>query len=89
MNIREAIVEKYPGVPLLLMEPEDYDKAIIGVVYGKAHHPSIAYDIDKTIEVNVSMGMTYDEALEHFSRNQDDGYHGKHTWTFIRRQDDN
>ena len=80
---RNYYADQYPETPLLFMDPDIYDKAIIGVIEGKAHELAVAYDYDKVIDINVEDGMTHEEAVEYFNFNQIDAYMGKHTPVFI------
>ncbi len=84
-SIRDIIQEQYPDVELLLMDPIEYDKAVLGVCEGFGGKCMIAYDYDKVIEVNVSMGMTYEEAVDFFEYNQIGAYVGEHTPVFINK----
>ena len=84
-TIRDAIANQYEDVPLLFLDSSDYDKAIIGVCGGISvgHNPKVAYDYDKVIDVNMSMGMDLEGAIEYFDYNQGSAYVGKHTPVFI------
>ncbi len=82
-SIRDCIADEYPDIPLLFMDPVDYDKAIIGICEGFGGSLKIAYDYDKVIKVNTEMGMTYEEALEWFDYNQIGAYVGEHTPVYI------
>lgn len=85
ISIRDLISEQYEDTPLLFMEG-DFDYAIVGVCEGISiqHMPKVAYDYDKVIEVNMSMGMSREEAIEYFDYNQGSAYVGEHTPVFIR-----
>jgi len=85
--IRDSIQEQYPDTDLLFMDPEEYDKAIIGVCDGISimHHPKVAYDYDKVIKINMKMGMTREDAMEYFDYNQAGAYVGENTPVFIYR----
>lgn len=82
-NIRSQIQDNYTDIPLLFMNPKDYDVAIIGVMDGKGKNESVAYDYEKVIDVNMKMGMSEEDAIEYFNYNQIDAYVGKHTPVFI------
>jgi len=82
-SIRDIIAEEYSGEPLLFMTEKVYDAAIIGVMNGAGKFPAIAYDYNKVIEINVKMGMTYEEAIEYFDHNQIGAYMGDYTPVFI------
>lgn len=85
-SIRDQIQEDYPDTELLFMDPKEYDKAIMGVCDGISvkHEPKIAYNYDKVIKANMSMGMNREEAIEYFDFNQGSAYVGEHTPVFIR-----
>lgn len=80
---RIELSEQYPDVDLLFMDPECYDKAIIGVAEGNDIKCKVAYDYDKVIRINEDMGMTQLEAIEYFEFNQLGAYVGEHTPLFI------
>jgi hypothetical protein len=83
-NIRDQIQEDFPDVPLLFMDnPENYDKAIIGVIEGAGVSAAVAYDYEKVINANIDQGMTEEEAIEHFEFNQLGAYVGEHTPVFV------
>ena len=84
-TIRDDIADDYPDTDLLFMTETEFDGAIMGVCDGISieYKPKVAYDYDKVIEANVKMGMTYEEAVEHFSYNQSGAYVGEHTPVFI------
>jgi hypothetical protein len=82
-EIREKLQADFADIPLLFLEEEIYDSAIIGVICGKAHATAVAYDYEKVIEANVKSGMTYDEAIEYFDFNQVDAYMGDNTPVFM------
>jgi len=69
------------------MDPEDYDKAIIGVMEAFGGKYAVAYDYDKVIKVNMDTGMNYEEAVEWWSFNQIGSYVGEHTPVFIRKNE--
>ena len=88
MNIREKLQQEHPDAELLFMTEEEFDEAIIRVASHKDPHTkkmvkAVAYDRDKVILVNESMGMTYDEAVEYFDFNQEGAYMGENTPIFV------
>ncbi len=85
ISIRDSIADEYPDVPLLFLDPVAYDKAILGVCEGFGADLKIAYDYDKIIEVNMSMDMTYEEAVEWFEYNQIGAFVGDNTPVYIRK----
>jgi hypothetical protein len=86
-SVRDIIQEQYEDIDLLFMDPEEYDKAIIKVCDGISinYNPKVAYDYNKVIEVNMSMGMTNEEAVEYFDFNQGGAYLGENTPVFINK----
>jgi len=81
---RDIIANQYEDVPLLFLDPEDFDKTIIGVAEGYNFGPTVAYDYDKIIEENMKDGGTIEDAEEYFNFNQIGAYVGKHTPIFIK-----
>ena len=82
-TFRDQVADEYPDIPLLFLDPVDYDEAIIGVCEGFGGELKIAYDYDKVIEINTKMDMTYEEAVEWFEYNQIGAYVGEHTPVYI------
>ena len=73
MNIRERLQKENPDAELLFMDEEEFDKAIVYVARRRDKFSGIAtkavvYDTKKVIEVNMSMGMTYEDAVEWFGK---------------------
>ena len=65
-----------------------YDDALMGYVYGKCdNEPCALYDYEKVIDINMSSGMTYDEAVEYFQFNQLDAYVEPGTPKFFEKFD--
>lgn len=85
MSLRDDIADQHEDIPLLFMDPKDFDDAIIGVAEGFGLSPKIAYDFDKVIEINMKGGMSYEEAIEYFDYNQNGAYVGEHTPIFIKK----
>jgi len=89
-EIRDSIVDEYPDIDLLFMDPPDYDQAIIGVSEGFGAKYTVAYDFDKVIELNMKLSeMTYEEAIEWFEYNQVGAYVGDHTPVYIHVTENN
>lgn len=82
---RDSVADLYPDTYLLFMDPVAYDEAIIGVAEGFGGLTKVAYDYDKVIQVNMKLGMKYEEAIEWFDYNQIGAYVGEHTPVFIRK----
>ena len=83
-KIRDIIADFYEDVPLLFMDPEYFDEAIIGVATGNGIEPKVAYDYDKVIKINMKDVGTMEDAIEWFEFNQIGAYVGEHTPVFIK-----
>ena len=53
---RDYLADEYSETPLLFMDPDIYDHAILGVIEGKAHELTVAYDYDRVININMEQG---------------------------------
>lgn len=81
MSIRERIAEEYPE--LLCLEPEYFDRAIIGIVE-RIGTTAICYNKRIVIELLMSEDdMDYETAMEHFSFNVSGGWVGDSTPFFL------
>ena len=81
MSIRETIAEDYPD--LLVLEPNYFDKAIIGMVQ-RIGLDAICYDRDKVIEILMEEeGMSFEDAIEHFEYNIAGAYVGEYTPIYL------
>ena len=81
MSIRETIAEDYPD--LLVLEPNYFDKAIIGMVQ-RIGLDAICYDRDKVIEILMEEeGMSFEDAIEHFEYNIIGSWVGDSTPLFL------
>ena len=81
MSIRETIAEDYPD--LLVLEPNYFDKAIIGMVQ-RIGLDAICYDKDKVLDILMEEeGMSYEDALEHFEYNIIGSWVGDSTPLFL------
>lgn len=88
MSIRDEIADEYPDLDSLFMGEEEFDVAIVGVTaatHGSDMSHRVVYDLEKVIEVNMSRGMSVEEAMEFFDFNQGGAYVGPHTTIFIRK----
>ena len=86
-SIRERLAEEYPDCDLLFMTESEYDVAILGIsemCCGTANKFQVVYDWNKVIEVNISMGMSEEEAIEYFDYNQGGAYVGEQTPIYVR-----
>lgn len=80
MNKRELLSDRYDD-KLLFMD--GYDTAICGVISRIGQEPIVCYDTNKVISISISMGMSEEEAYEHFDFNQLGSYVGELTPCFI------
>jgi len=68
---------------LLVMDPEYFDSAIIGVV-SRINFEAVCYSTDKVVELLMEKdNMEYEEALEHFDFNIIGSWVGEHTPVFL------
>jgi hypothetical protein len=68
---------------LMLLEPEYFDKAIVGVISGMNIN-TVCYDKSKVIEILMTEdGMTEDEAHEYFDFNIMGAWVGEHTPVYL------
>ena len=81
MCVKEWLEEM--GEDLQLVKMEGYDDCILGACERFGQDTIIAYDMDKVIEVNMSNGMTHEEAIEWFNFNQIGAWVGDTTPCFI------
>ncbi len=87
MRKREILAEI--NEELLLLDPPEFDQALIGTAEGAGWGPVAAYDVDKCIEVIMENGdMTREEATEFFHFNTLSAFVGEQTPVFITRIDD-
>jgi hypothetical protein len=83
---RYRIEEEYPDVPLLLLEPRYFDKAIVGVVHRTNQVQAICYDANKCIKLLAKYEkMSEDDAVEYFDYNTQGAFVGEHTPVFLYR----
>jgi hypothetical protein len=81
MTRRDEIAEQYPE--LLVMDPDYFDEAIIGVVT-RIGLEAVCYDTHKVIEILMSHdGMTEEDAIEHMDFNMKGGWVGEYTPVFL------
>ena len=84
MSTREKI-QSFDG-ELLLLEPADFDDAIIGVTERADGMQVVAYDRMTCIEILMRDGMDRDEAEEFFEFNTVGAWMGDATPVFIDRR---
>lgn len=66
INVKQYLDENYPEEELRIID--GFDEAFVGVGY-QFHKAVTCYDKDKIIEILMSDGMTFEEALEYFEFN--------------------
>lgn len=86
MTIRDELTEIHG--PLLFLDPESFDKAIIGTGHRCGQPELVAYDVEKCIKVLMEDGMDEDEAREFFDFNTAGAWVGPQTPIFIYRSDE-
>lgn len=87
MTTRRIILETYPDSNIVLLEPEIFDRAIIGICegIGVQNKPIVDYDVEEILKINMEMGMSYEEAIEFYDHNQACAYVGEYTPIFIAK----
>lgn len=76
-------------VPLILLEGDEFDEAIIGIVTGMGASTAVAYDADKCVEV-IARNMEgdkearYESAREYFEFNTAGAFMGEGTPMFVQ-----
>lgn len=81
---RQDIADMY-GDELLFIDPEKFDKCIIGVATRCGMPCSVVYDKDELIKVYMDEGMNEEEALEFISFNVEGAYVGETTPLIMER----
>ena len=81
---RQDIADMY-GDELLFIDPEKFDKCIIGVASRCGMQSSVVYDRDELIKVYMDEGMTEEEASEWISYNVEGAYVGETTPLIMER----
>lgn len=81
---RQDIADMY-GDELLFIDPEKFDKCIIGVATRCGMQASVVYDRDELIKVYMDEGMTEEEASEWISYNVEGAYVGETTPLIMER----
>ena len=84
---REYIQENYGDSELILLEPEYFDEAIVGVVTLANHPHAVCYDRVTCIMLLMEHEeMNEEDALDYFDYNTSGFYVGKHTPVFLDQQ---
>jgi hypothetical protein len=73
------------GDELLFIDPEKFDKCIVGVAFRCGMQSSVVYDRDELIKVYMDEGMTEEEASEWISFNVEGAYVGETTPLIMER----
>lgn len=82
MITRDQLADSHPDA--LLLEPEYFDRAIIGVAEQAGGFYVVCYDSLRCISlIAENGGMTHEEAMEWFDVNTSAAYVGEHTPMFI------
>ena len=68
---------------IFLDPPEQFDHAIVGIVYGFGQEPAVLYDEGKVIASMMAGGMTEEDAQEYFDFNTAGAYLGDATPRFL------
>jgi hypothetical protein len=66
-----------------MLKADGFDKAVMGLCSRAGREDVIAYDTTKCIEVLMSQGMEYIEAVEYFEFNVVSAYMGPGTPVFV------
>lgn len=86
MGVRERILEELQDdVELVFLEPDVYDRAIVGVVARFGGLLAVCYDTEIVLDVLMQDGMTGEEAMEWFEVNIIGGWVGDATPVFLTR----
>jgi len=80
-EVREYLKDIYEA--LVLLEPEIYDTAIMGVVERINGQPAVCYNKSKILGILMNDGIDIDGALEYYEYNILGSYMGEHTPVFM------
>ncbi len=80
LELRMRLVEEH-GEELLFAE--GFDEAILGVSLRCGQTPYVLYDRDRCIDVLTGLGLSLEDAEEHFSFNVSGSWVGEHTPGFV------
>ena len=84
MTTRDKINSYLEGGTALLLEPEMFDDAIIGIAERCGQEPLVAYDRGRCIEIIMAdSGCTHEEAEEYYEFNTAGCWAGDGTPIFI------
>lgn len=81
---RDEIIEQYPDATFLFLDPDNFDKAIIGVSEPRGgDDPLIVYDGRMIVELLMEDGMDEIEAQEYYEYNISGAWMGKQTPLYV------
>lgn len=84
MSTRSKIAEFCDGYPTLILDPEAFDDAIIGIAERCGQPPLVAYDRSRCIEIIMAdIGCEREEAEEYYEFNTAGAWLGEGTPIFI------
>ena len=81
MTKRDYLNEFAEGA--MILEPDSFDEAIVGIVQRIDRDPVVCYSVDKIIKVLTESGMDDDEAYEYYEYNILGAYMGETTPMFL------
>lgn len=81
MTKREYLSEFEDDV--MVLEPSQFDEAIIGTVQRVDRSPVVCYSVDKIVEILMEDGMSQEEAYEYYEYNILGAYIGEGTPMFL------
>ncbi len=68
---------------VLVLEPDSFDAAIVGLVRRIDRPPAVCYSVEKILEVLMEDGMDAEEAREYYEYNMLGAYVGEATPMFL------
>lgn len=81
MTKRDYLNEFAEGA--MVLEPNSFDKAIVGIVQRIDRDPVVCYSVSKIIEILMEDGMDEEEAYEYYEYNILGAYMGETTPMFL------
>ena len=81
MTKREYLSEFEDDV--MVLEPSQFDEAIVGTVQRVDRSPVVCYSVDKIVEILMEDGMSQEEAYEYYEYNILGAYIGEGTPMFL------
>ena len=68
---------------VMVLEPSQFDEAIVGTVSRVDRSPVVCYSVDKIVEILMEDGMSQEEAYEYYEYNILGAYMGEGTPMFL------